>query len=252
MHLDPVIVGEKILPVALVKKNTRVMKGKVVEDTIVIEVPSAWKESYAMECAARIRKRVEKVLIKNPYAFENGKLPNFKGMRRIIAMDEAFSVNREQTKGKRIRVSVGEGAISIKIPEMLREEDEPMVSRAVIRAISKRFFKKFVSEVEEENSKFFNSRFNAIRLKKTTGRWGSYSSKGNMNFSSLLLFMPKEIRESVIVHELAHTRVRDHSPKFWSLVYSIMPDYKERRKWLNRYQSFPLDKRPEEYRPLGT
>ena len=69
-----------------------------------------------------------------------------------------------------------------------------------------------------------------IRMQKS--RWGSCSSKGNLNFNCLLMRTPDEIIDYVVVHELCHLKEMNHSPRFWAEVEKIFPDYKERRKWL--------------------
>ena len=69
-----------------------------------------------------------------------------------------------------------------------------------------------------------------IRNQKT--RWGSCSAKGNLNFDCLLMLMPEEIQELVVVHELCHRIEMNHSKAFWSLVEGVLPDYKARKKWL--------------------
>ena len=70
----------------------------------------------------------------------------------------------------------------------------------------------------------------AIREQKT--RWGSCSSKGNLNFNWLLILAPPEVLDYVVVHELCHRRQMNHSQAFWKEVEKILPDYRERQKWL--------------------
>ena len=69
-----------------------------------------------------------------------------------------------------------------------------------------------------------------IRNQKT--RWGSCSSKGNLNFNCLLMLAPPEVLDYVVVHELCHRKQMNHSKAFWSEVEKVFPDYKEARKWL--------------------
>lgn len=63
-------------------------------------------------------------------------------------------------------------------------------------------------------------------------RWGSCSSKGNLNFNWKLVRMPEEVLDYVVVHELAHRKEMNHSKAFWAIVESVLSDYRERRKWL--------------------
>ena len=69
-----------------------------------------------------------------------------------------------------------------------------------------------------------------IRNQKT--RWGSCSSKGNLNFNCLLMLAPPEVLDYVVVHELCHRKQMNHSKAFWLEVEKVLPDYKEARKWL--------------------
>ena len=70
----------------------------------------------------------------------------------------------------------------------------------------------------------------AIRAQHT--RWGSCSSKGNLNFNCLLALVPPEVLDYVVVHELCHRKEMNHSTKFWAEVAAVLPDYQQRRKWL--------------------
>ncbi len=74
--------------------------------------------------------------------------------------------------------------------------------------------------------------YGRITIRNQKSRWGSCSSKGNLNFNCLLMLMPQDVIDYVIVHELCHRLEMNHSPKFWREVEKIIPDYKSRRKWL--------------------
>ena len=74
--------------------------------------------------------------------------------------------------------------------------------------------------------------YGRISIRSQHTRWGSCSAKGNLNFNCLLMLVPEEILDYVIVHELCHLIELNHSPAFWAEVERVLPDYKARRKWL--------------------
>lgn len=69
-----------------------------------------------------------------------------------------------------------------------------------------------------------------VRFQRT--RWGSCSAQGNLSFNGLLLLAPAEVLDSVVVHELAHRKEMNHSPRFYREVEAVMPDYRRRAAWL--------------------
>lgn len=69
-----------------------------------------------------------------------------------------------------------------------------------------------------------------IRNQKT--RWGSCSSKGNLNFNCLLMLAPPKVIDYVVVHELCHRKEMNHSKAFWNEVEKVIPDYRQSVKWL--------------------
>lgn len=79
-----------------------------------------------------------------------------------------------------------------------------------------------------------------IRAQKT--RWGSCTAKGNLNFNCLLMLAPREVLDSVVVHELCHRKVMNHSAAFYREVLSVFPDYHRHHGWLRQHGDALLDR----------
>lgn len=71
-----------------------------------------------------------------------------------------------------------------------------------------------------------------VKVNSAKTRWGSCTSAGTLNFTWRLVMAPLEVIDYVVLHELAHLKVKNHSPRFWKLVESLCPDFKHHRKWL--------------------
>jgi len=75
----------------------------------------------------------------------------------------------------------------------------------------------------------------SVTIRDTTSRWGSCSRRGALSFSWRLILAPPSALEAVAVHELCHLRVFGHTPAFWALLESRVPDHAAWRRWLRRH-----------------
>jgi hypothetical protein len=120
-----------------------------------------------------------------------------------------------------------------------RYEDQPKGSELTpqdIKLLVSRA-KRIIPPKVEKYAKILGVDYNRITIRMQKSRWGSCSGQGNLNFNCLLMRAPDDVVDYVIVHELCHRKEMNHSDRFWALVESVLPDYKEKRKWLRDHGS---------------
>ena len=113
------------------------------------------------------------------------------------------------------------------------------VDRKAIRTFSRRDYvenKGKALALVRDRVKFYNTfygfSFNKIFIKNQKTRWGSCSSRKNLNFNYKIVFLPKEHQDYVVVHELCHLKEFNHSRKFWALIEKAIPNYVNIKKEL--------------------
>lgn len=130
----------------------------------------------------------------------------------------------------------------IKLKERQRNKPVNNYTEAQYLAIKKRYIdaakeyipKRIAYFVSQYSSLIPNS-YNRIAVRDQKTRWGSCSSNGTLSFNWRLMLAPPTILDYVIVHELCHLTHMNHSSEFWECVLKILPDYKERKKWLKEH-----------------
>ncbi len=93
-------------------------------------------------------------------------------------------------------------------------------------------FKKVALPRLDYYADLYQLNYQQVRLKTQKTLWGSCSGVNNINLNYLLIMAPMSVIDYVIVHELAHTKIKNHSKDFWQLVESILPKYKASKSWL--------------------
>lgn len=74
--------------------------------------------------------------------------------------------------------------------------------------------------------------YGRITIRNQRTKWGSCTAKGNLNFNCLLMLAPPEVLDSIVVHELCHRKVMNHSPRFYEEVLRVFPEYRKWNRWL--------------------
>lgn len=83
-------------------------------------------------------------------------------------------------------------------------------------------------------NKLYNYSFEDIAVKPLKSRWGSCSRKHNLSFNYKVIFLPEQLQDYVVVHEICHLKEQNHSQKFWRLVGKALPEYQDLNKFIKR------------------
>ena len=160
--------------------------------------------------------------------YETGEKFLFLGNELVLEIRESRSGGIESFEDKLI----------VHVPEKLKgEERRDHIAWRIedwYRAAAVKIFRERVARYQD----FLGPKPRAVRVKEFRSQWGSASRRGNLSFNWRLLLAPLEVLDYVVVHELTHLEHLNHSPRFWSRIEQILPDYKPRRQWLTAHGQF--------------
>jgi len=112
--------------------------------------------------------------------------------------------------------------------QLKRKEELPEIDRKIARKVLCRRI--------GELAQLHNFTYNRISIRKQKTRWGSCSSKNNINLNMNLLHLPSELMDYILLHELVHTRVKNHSKDFWDELETVVPNARQVDRKLKNYQ----------------
>mgnify|MGYP001810073324 FL=1 len=162
----------------------------------------------------------------------------------LFAPESCFKTRFHQlaiTKGNTDKVynRVGNGVIQIFIPDRVNHE-QPKVQEFikntlidVMRWEAKIYLPKRLKEFADKHG----FRYEHASIKNASTRWGSCSSVNNINLNLHLMRVPEHLIDYVLLHELAHTVVKNHGDKFWLLLEQCYPNARKADKEMNNYRT---------------
>ena len=179
--------------------------------------------------------------------------------KQIVIDNETIAYTLKKSKrAKRIILAIkSDGRVVVTIPfyyrekvgeRFIKEKGSWLVSKLkfykqfegqpIIKYSKKDYLKqkdnayKLVVERIEHFNEIYKFKFKRISIRNQKTRWGSCSSKSNLNFNYKIIYLPARLADYIIVHELCHLKQMNHSKKFWDLVSIFFPNHKEIRKEL--------------------
>jgi len=120
------------------------------------------------------------------------------------------------------------------LPELFAPPPRPAPAPAPVRVRTRDAQRELFAERVGHWSRAMGLSPRRVFLKNQRTLWGSCSTAGNLNFNRALAATPLEVVDYVVIHELAHLREMNHSPRFWAIVSRWCPEHKARRRWLRQ------------------
>jgi predicted metal-dependent hydrolase len=235
---DFVIVNEKKYLLKIDVNRRRYIKYSISKESY-LELPSSLSKDEREEQIEKIKKKMIKYILKNEERLNTEKHKMYQTGDVISLFDRSFTLDVSFHYGREGRAELKEDIIYLKIPASLSIDKKKLfLSKLINKIIIKEMSLVIKEKVNYFNNLYFKEKLTCITLKNNSSKFGSCSSDNKISISTSLLFFPEKIVDYVIIHELCHTKELNHSKSFWSLVESILPDYKKRRKFLkdNHYK----------------
>ncbi len=209
-----------------------VVKPGQVEIVAPLQIPEHKLHKFVQAKQQWITQALKKMAASSPQ--QSGFVPfEYKSGANIIYQGNVYPLTVMPTKLKRIKIEFTDGYTAF-VPEALNpDEHNHQIREALIRWMKKQT-KQLVERMVESHAAKHQLNPRTITIKTQKSRWGSCGIHNDININWLLIMAPKEVLEYVVVHELCHIRVKNHSSQFWSLVSEHLPDYQNRRNWLKK------------------
>lgn len=212
------------------RKNSRV---SIRKNAVNIRIPSFLSKEEKADQLNRMKSWARKKLLENPEKFKPEPQKEHKNEDILKIGNEEYSLKIKFEDKKSSSARLTGDTIQLAVSDNLsKEEKNNHISTLISRCVGSKRLPKLQVKIKELNKKHFNQNINKIFFKHNKSNWGSCSRAGNINISTRLLFAPDDVLEYVCIHELAHLLEHNHSKKFWTLVETAMPEYKEKKRWL--------------------
>ena len=204
------------------------------EKGIVISAPHSITQSTLLEVIEKrrvwLRKHLESIYQKKKHKSVFSPDIDFKTRQHRLVL--------EKHAVPKITSSVSHGVIRVVIPFSINWEEETVqnaIQKAIIEALRIEAHQYLPVRLYELSQKY-HFKISGLNIKNMKTRWGSCSSRGNINLSIFLMLLPNHLIDHILLHELCHLREMNHGKNFKSLLLSLDPEMKQHTAELKKIQ----------------
>ncbi len=224
------------LPLDVWVERRRDIRFSIARKSINLRVPYGISQKDLLEQIEFVKGWVQKVFDEKPELKDRFSIKSYNTGDTISVGLRSYTINIKLLDKKNHSANIKGSTLFLKLSAHASIDNRHKAAKKLIsRLVAHDFLPEISKKVDQLNDTFFQEEINKISIKYNHSNWGSCSSKRNLNFSSRLLFAPDDVIDYVIIHELAHLKEANHSPKFWAIVAKAMPNYKEKENWLNTH-----------------
>lgn len=137
----------------------------------------------------------------------------------------------------RISSKLTANELTVNLPKSYNSVQKQKAVSRVVKKFLRTESERLLIPLTREAAKSYGFEVKSVQIKQLKSRWGSCNHKKEITLNAMLLTLPDELIEYVIIHELAHTRHLNHSKDFWQEVEAVLPRYKTYRKNLKKFNS---------------
>lgn len=201
------------------------------ELNIIVKVPYYYTKKQAEELLKKHENWIEKTLAyKKIIKQENNWVTN----KKIMYLGQYRKICIQEIESGNTTVEYRDNAFYLTVLKNIEES----ILRKMMETYIRKEAKKYLTELSEYYCKLLGCDYTNITIRKQKTRWGSCSSKGSLSYNVRLMCAPKKCIEYVALHEVMHRKHFNHGDKFWAEIKEIMPDYLERKDYLNKYGKY--------------
>ncbi len=202
-------------------------------DDIIVTIPQYGSFVKAMEFVEQNRQWIIKTLKKNNHI-----------KKTIFETNTHFETQKHKLnivlqKRDDFYTKINNGLINVYLPnnvDIKKSTVQDFIRKSIEQCWKNEAIEHIIPKVHSF-AKRFNFRYNKVAIRNTISKWGSCSATNNISLSLHLMRLPNDLINYVIMHELTHTIVKNHSKEFWSSLELFCKKAKEYDKLLNKYDT---------------
>jgi len=214
------------------QKNRKTLQIKIISSThLEVTAPNRFPKTNIEDIIYKKSSWIMKQLLHRAAINENPINKSIRHGAPLLYQGKSYNLVFTTTESNACTIHLQDNQMIISMPRISPEQ-----ITSYVESFLKLWYREMASNILTDRTALWATKINVkpqrITIKEQKTRWGSCSSKGNINYNWRIVMAPPEVIDYLVIHELCHLRVPNHSALFWQEVYTFSPKFKQHRTWL--------------------